>query len=340
MNLDKLEKILASEPVFRLKQTKEAVFGKMIESWNEATNLPAALREKLNEEIPLEIDFKKFISNDGATIKFLITLRDGEKIESVLMRHEGRNTVCVSSEVGCPLGCLFCATGKVGFKRNLKAGEIVEQVLCAARFLKKSLSSSPFKKGREIDNVVFMGMGEPFLNYDNVLGAIKILNDKDGLNIGARHISISTAGVVEGIRKLAREPLQLNLAISLHAPNDKLRNEIMPVGKKYTIKKIIAAVGEYLEAAGRKVMFEYMMIKNFNDKPEHARDLAALLGQLPRNLVIVNLILYNPTGVFEPSSKDAVLRFKKVLRSAGVSVTERYRFGRGIKGACGQLAGK
>lgn len=332
MKLDNLEKILADEPAFRLKQAKEAVFLKLAEDWNEATNLPAALREKLNKECPLQIDFKKFVSDDGATIKFLITLYDGYKIESVLMRHEDRNTVCVSSEVGCPLGCAFCATGQMGFKRNLKATEIVEQVLRSARLLKK--------ENQRVDSVVFMGMGEPFLNYENVIAAVKILNDENGLNIGARHISISTAGVTEGIRKLAKESMQVNLAISLHAPNDKLRNEIMPAGKKYNIKKIMAAVGEYLEATGRKVMFEYLMIKNFNDKPEHAKELAALLGELPRNLYFVNLILYNPTGVFKPSKKEAVLKFKEILKRAHVSVTERYRFGRGVKGACGQLAGK
>lgn len=332
MNLDKLEKILASELAFRLKQAREAVFSKLIEDWSEATNLPAALREKLNKECPLRIDFKKFISDDGGTVKFLITLNDGYKIESVLMRHEDRNTVCVSSEIGCPLGCAFCATGSMGFKRNLKSTEIVEQVLCSARFLKK--------ENQKVDSVVFMGMGEPFLNYENVMVAIKIMNDQSGFGIGARHISISTAGVVEGIRKLAKESMQINLAISLHAPNDKLRNEIMPVGKKYGIKKIMAAVGEYLEATGRKVMFEYLMIKNFNDKPEYAKELAVLLGQLPRNLYFVNLILYNPTGVFESSKKEAVEKFKEILRRAGVSVTERYRFGRGVKGACGQLAGK
>ncbi len=332
MNLEKLEKILADEPAFRLKQAREAVFSKLIENWDEATNLPAALREKLNQEVPLQINIKSFVSADRETIKFLITLEDGFKIESVLMRHEERNTVCVSSEVGCPLACAFCATGKMGFKRNLKVEEIIEQVLCSARFLKK--------EKQKVDSVVFMGMGEPFLNYENVLAAIKILNDLNGFGIGARHISISTAGVVEGIRKLSKESMQINLAISLHAPNDKLRNEIMPIGKKYSIKKIMAAVGEYLETTDRKVMFEYLMIKNFNDRPEHARELAALLSALPRNLIFVNLILYNPTGIFEPSKKETVIKFKEILRRARINVTERYRFGRGVKGACGQLAGK
>jgi 23S rRNA (adenine2503-C2)-methyltransferase len=330
MNLEKLDKILADEPAYRAKQAREAVFGKLAEDWNEATNLPAALRERLNKECPLGINSEKFIARDKSTIKFLITLEDGFKIESVLMRHEGRNTVCVSSEVGCPLGCAFCATGQMGFKRNLKSEEIIEQVLCSARFLKK--------ENQRVDSVVFMGMGEPFFNYENVLAAIKIMNDQKGFGIGARHISISTAGVVEGIRKLAKEHLPVNLAISLHAPNDKMRNEIMPAGKKYTIKKIMAAVGEYLEATGRKVMFEYLMIRNFNDRPEHARELAVLLGGLPRNLYFINLILYNPTGVFEPSKKEAVDKFKEIMKRAGVSVTERYRFGRGVRGACGQLA--
>lgn len=329
MNLEKLDKILADEPAYRARQAKEAVFGKLILNWNEATNLPAPLRDKLNEVCPLGIAAEEFSSKDRATVKFLVTLADGFKIESVLMRHEDRNTVCVSSEVGCPLGCVFCATGRMGFKRNLSVMEIVEQVLCSSRFLKK--------ENQRVDSVVFMGMGEPFLNYENVLGAIKILNDKNSFNIGARHISISTVGVTEGIRKLAEESLQVNLAISLHAPNDKLRTEIMPAGKKYFIKKILTAVGEYLEATGRRVMFEYLMIKNFNDRPEQAKELANLLSVLPGNLYFVNLILYNPTGAFEPSGKEAVEKFKKILEQNGVPVTERYRFGRGIKGACGQL---
>ncbi len=332
MNLEKLEKIFADEPAYRVKQAREAVFSKLIEDWNEVTNLPAVLREKLNQEVPLLINAKPFISSDRGTVKFLITLADGYKIESVLMRHEGRNTVCVSSEVGCPLNCAFCATGRMGFKRNLSVGEIVLQILCSAKFLKK--------EKQKVDNVVFMGMGEPFLNYENVLAAIKIINDQKGFGLGARHISISTAGIVEGIRKLAKESMQVNLAISLHAPNDKLRSEIMPVGKKYSIKKIMAAVGEYLEATSRKVMFEYLMIKNFNDRPEHARELAALLGQLPRHLIFVNLILYNPTGGFEPSKKETVVKFKEILQRAHIFTTERYRFGRGVKAACGQLAGK
>jgi len=329
MNLERLDKILTDEPAYRARQARAAVFGKMIENWSEATNLPAALREKLNQECPLEINFKKFISRDKNVVKFLITLEDGLKIESVLMRHDGRNTVCVSSAAGCPLGCAFCATGKMGFKRNLKSMEIVEQVLCSARFLKK--------EKQRVDNVVFMGMGEPFLNYDNVLRAIKILNDKDGLNIGARHISVSTVGITEGIRKLTKESLQINLAISLHAPNDKLRAKIIPAGKKYPIKKILSAVEKYMEATGRRVMFEYLMIKNLNDKPEHAKELAAVLKKLPGKLYFVNLISYNPTGVFEPSEKGAVKKFKDFLKQAGISVTERYRFGRGIKAACGQL---
>jgi 23S rRNA (adenine2503-C2)-methyltransferase len=245
------------------------------------------------------------------------------------MKHEDRNTVCVSSQVGCALGCLFCATGKMGFKRNLEVFEIVEQVLFFARYLKKTKD--------KVTNVVFMGMGEPFLNYGNVLGAIKILNDKEGFNLGARKFSISTVGITEGIEKLAEEKLQINLAISLHASNNKLRSNLIPANKKYGIEKILKKVNEYIKKTNRKVMFEYLMIKDLNDSNESAKELAFLME---KPLYFVNLISYNPTGDFQPSSKETIQKFKSILEKEGVYVTERYRFGREIKAACGQLAGK
>ena len=248
------------------------------------------------------------------------------------MEHgAGRNTVCLSSQVGCPLGCLFCATGKTGFKRNLTALEIVEQAVYFARLLKK--------EGRQINNIVFMGMGEPFLNYDNVLGAIKILNDKDGLNIGARHISISTIGVISSLKKLAKEPLQINLALSLHAPADDLRSKLIPANKKYPLDAVMEELNNYLEQTGRRVMIEYLMIDKFNDDKEQALELATLLKKIQTPLFFVNLIAYNPTAGFRPSPAKRIFEFKKILRDQGVDVTERYRFGQDIKAACGQLAG-
>jgi 23S rRNA (adenine2503-C2)-methyltransferase len=330
MNLNNLEKTLKDEPAFRLRQAKEMIYKNLINDWSEATNFSLDWREKLNQECPLTITAETFKSEDDS-LKILLTLTDGLKVESVLMRHgDGRNTVCVSSAVGCPLGCLFCATGKMGFKRNLNAPEMVEQVLYFSRYLKKM--------DERVSNVVFMGMGEPFLNYDHVLEAVRILNAKDGLNIGARHISISTAGIVPGIKKLSDEPLQVNLAISLHAPNNNLRSKIMPIDKKYRIEMIMAAVDKYIEKTNRKVMFEYIMIQNVNDGDEEARELAMLINKMPKPLCFVNLIAYNATAVFKPSKPETIKRFKQILEKKDIEVAERYRFGRGIKAACGQLA--
>lgn len=323
------EEILKNEPKFRLKQVKQAVFCDLIEDWSEAQALPKELREKLYKEISLNIETEVFVSINEEVIKVLVILEDGLKVESVLMRHKDRNTVCVSSQVGCPLNCSFCATGKLGFKRNLSSDEIAGQILFFNRYLKK--------EKQRVSNVVFMGMGEPFLNYENVMGAVGILNDKDGLNIGVRKISISTVGIIEGIEKLAQENLDVNLAISLHAPNDELRKKLMPVANKYSIAEILEAVNEYIELTNRKVMFEYIMIKDVNDSEACAEELARLMNH---KLYMVNLISYNATGIFRPSSPEHIKEFKKVLEEYGVEVTQRYKLGRGVRGACGQLSGE
>ncbi|HLM84213.1 MAG TPA: 23S rRNA (adenine(2503)-C(2))-methyltransferase RlmN [Candidatus Bathyarchaeia archaeon] len=337
MNLSKLEEILKSEPAFRLAQAKKAVFFDLIEKWSEATTISKKLREILEKEVPLEIKGEAFSSGDGRTVKARLILRDGLAIESVLMKHtDKRNTICVSSQVGCPLGCLFCETGKMGFKRNLTASEIVEQVLFFARYLEKSAKGERAAGGK-ITNVVFMGMGEPFLNWEQVKTAIEILNDDNCFGIGARKISISTSGIIEGIEKLAEVFPQINLAISLHAPKDELRGELMPINKKYPLASVLAAVDAYIEKTNRKVMFEYVMIKDTNDSEEQARGLAKLLS---KPLYMVNLIAYNPTGKFKPSSPDQIKKFKAVLEKAGIFATKRYRFGTDIEAACGQLAGK
>jgi len=333
MNLEKLENVLRSEPKFRLKQTRRAVYVDLIDDWSKATNFSLALREKLNQECVLGIKAEIYRSRDRNSLKASITLSDGLKIETVLLRHDdGRNTVCVSSQVGCALGCLFCATGKMGFKRNLTSDEIVEQVLFWSRLLKP--------RGEKVTNLVFMGMGEPFLNYANVMAAIKILNSADGLNIGARHISLSTIGVSEGIRKLAEEKLQLNLALSLHAPSDRLRAEIIPYNGANSIKNLIKDINYYLGQTGRRLMIEYLMIDGFNDSPEQALELAELLKKIEPALFFVNLIAYNPTAEFKPSNSRAIFAFKKILRDQKIDVTERFRFGQDIQAACGQLAGK
>ncbi len=329
MNIKKIEECLQEEPDYRIKQAKKWIFQKLITDWQEATTLPLSLRKNLKKKCSLSIKGKKIFSKDQKTIKAIINLEDNFQIETVLMKYDkDRNTVCVSSQVGCPLNCSFCATGRMGFKRNLNYSEIIQQVLFFARHLKE--------KGEKITNIVFMGMGEPFLNYDNVMRSINVLNDKDGFNLGIRSFSISTAGIIEGIEKLMKEEKQINLAISLNAPNNELRSKLMPINKKYPLKDLIKIVKIYIEKSRRKVMFEYIMIDGINDKEEHAYELSVLLKNL---LCVVNLIPCNPVGEkFQPSKKEKIQKFKEILEKKGIRVTQRKVFGRDISAACGQLA--
>ncbi|MFA6918825.1 MAG: 23S rRNA (adenine(2503)-C(2))-methyltransferase RlmN [Patescibacteria group bacterium] len=329
----KLKTILEGQPAYRYKQVSEALFKSLVSDWNEVSNLPKELKEKLSQEFPLEI--KAQIFEEPRVVKALIEMEDGIGIESVLMMYEKRNSICISSQAGCALGCTFCATGQNGFKRNLTVWEIVIQVLFFARLLKQ--------KGERIDNIVFMGMGEPFLNIDNVLEAIKIINDKDGLNIGARSISISTAGVTEGIKKLSDFPIQVNLAVSLHSPDDKIRSQLMPINKKYSVEKIFAAIDNYIIKTNRKVMLEYIMIDNVTDKIKMATELAELIKSLEKPLVMVNMIPYNESNVrakYSASSPERMEAFKIILIREGIDCIMRRSFGTNIAGACGQLAGK
>lgn len=333
MNLEKLNDVLKDEPKFRYAQINKALWQDYISSWEEVSSLPKALREKLAAECPLEIPAETAKSAEGPrSLKALITLDDGETIETVLIRQkEARNTVCVSSQVGCPLGCAFCATGMGGFSRSLSSEEIVEQVLYWSRYLKAE------GKGEKIDNLVFMGMGEPFLNYQEFIKAVKFLNNPETFNIGARRMSVSTVGIVEGIKRLAGEQLQINLAISLHAAYDDLRCSLMPIAKKYSLHDVLRAVDSYITKTGRRVMFEYLMIKNINDSDKDALELVKLMK---KPLYMVNLIPYNPTGKFKPSDRDRIDAFKKVLEDNGVPTTIRLSFGSGINAACGQLRGR
>jgi len=353
MDFHKLEKIIAEMklPAFREKQVQRAYYNELAGSWDEVTVLPKDLRQKLAEKIVwdgLQPDMEAK-SADKSVFKFALKTEDKRIIESVLIRHaDERNTVCVSSQAGCPLGCLFCATGQGGFKRNLEAHEIAEQAVYFARML-KSLSNekrASREKAEEdernkITNVVFMGMGEPMLNYDNVMAAIRIMNDKDGLNIGARRISISTIGITEGIRKLAKENLQVNLALSLHSPNDKLRDELCPINKKYPVKKILSAVDDYIEKTNRRVMIEYIMLEKINDFPDQARELVELLKG--RRLCYANLIVYNKAVTLDkklklvPSSRERVQAFKEILEKNNITATVRKEFGGAIWAACGML---
>lgn len=333
MNISDLSKILAAEPKYRYAQVNKALWQDYISDWSEASNLPKALRERLIAACPLEIKAELAkTAGEKRSAKALITLEDGEAVETVLIRQkEERNTVCVSSQVGCPLGCAFCATGLNGFSRNLKSEEIVEQVVFWARHLRQE------GRGEKIDNIVFMGMGEPFLNYNEFIKAVKFLNNPETLNIGARRMSVSTAGITEGIKRLAGEKLQINLALSLHAPNDDLRRALMPIAKKYPLREIFKAVDNYITKTGRRVMFEYLMIKGVNDRDQNAEE---LIGLMKNPLYLVNLIPYNQTGKFKPSDRERVEAFKNILEKGGVPVTIRLSFGADISAACGQLRGK
>jgi 23S rRNA (adenine2503-C2)-methyltransferase len=265
---------------------------------------------------------------EEGTEKVLLKLPDGECIEAVLMREEDRRTVCVSTQVGCPVGCAFCATGRMGFRRNLSAGEIALQVLFFVRKLKA--------EGDRVTHVVVMGMGEPLLNYDATLKAIRNLNHPWGLNLGARRFTVSTVGIVPGILRLAREGLQLNLAISLHAPWDDLREELVPPAKRYSIAEIMEAAEEYVRATKRRITYEYVLLRGVNDSPTAARALAKLLkGKLAH----VNIIPFNPApGLpFRRPPPARVELFKRELLRQGIDVTVRYSRGVRIQAGCGQL---
>ena len=327
MNIIRLFKILEKEGSLRQKQAEKALFKDNAGSWQEVTVLPLALRNELGKAAPIEFDFDIIKSIKGSNFKAAVKLEDGLSVETVLLRHsDGRNSVCVSSQAGCPMGCAFCRTAGAGFARNLGVHEIVLQVLFFSYFLKGF--------GAKVTNVIFMGMGEPFLNYDNVMGAIRVLNERQCFDIGARKISISTCGITSGIKRLAEEKLQLNLAISLNAPDDGLRSKLMPVNDKYPISEIIRAVKDYIHKTNRRVMFEYVLLDSVNDSREQAARLAGLLGGL---LCFVNLIPYNGSGGFSAPSGAKISQFKKILEKNGISVTRRYEFGRDIRAACGQL---
>lgn len=334
MDIKVLKTFLAErgEPAYRLAQAKRAFFVDLGADWDSVTVYSKPLREACREQIEWNVlkEVRTVVSEKGDTVKTLFECRDGSKIEAVLMRHEdGRNTVCASSQVGCAMACAFCATGTMGLKRNLSIPEIVEQVVHFSRWLKP--------QNDYVSGLVMMGMGEPFHNYDNVIAALRQLNDKDGLNLGARHMSISTCGIVPGILKLADEPLQVNLAISIHAGTNEVRDTFMPVNKVYPLEKLMAAVHTYMEKTNRKVMFEYLLLDGINDRKSDANALARLLAHDHR-LSHVNVIKYHPTEAFEPSPRENRVAFVEWLEERGISATHRVTFGEDIDAACGQLA--
>lgn len=332
MNLEKMEKVLGSYPAYRRRQAREALFSRLVSSWDEATSLPSELRERLQREAPPVAALELYPEQDGSAVRFLSALTDGARVESVLIRHRaGRNTVCVSSQTGCALGCAFCATAGLGPGRNLSPGEILGQVLAAARMLKPGSA--------RLGGVVFMGMGEPLLNPDGVFPAVGEIVSPEGLNLAARKVSISTVGIVPGIMRLASFPLQVNLAVSLHAPDDELRDRLVPVNRKYPLGRLIPAIRDYIAATSRKVMIEYVLIEKLNDSPDQARALARLLRDGLGRLFFVNLIRANPARGYSPSSPGRLRRFREVLESRLIPVGIRSSFGAGVGGACGQLTG-
>ncbi|MHB8831396.1 MAG: 23S rRNA (adenine(2503)-C(2))-methyltransferase RlmN [Patescibacteria group bacterium] len=337
-------------PSYRLKQALRSYYQDLLGSWEEISTWPKDLRDACAELSwsPLSL-IDVLESKEPASAKFLFETKDKLRIESVVMRHkDGRNTVCISSQAGCSMGCTFCATGAQGLGRNLTAEEIVDQVVQAARWLKNVISDTRHVKNgsrvtsheSRVTNIVFMGMGEPFNNPDNVFSALRTLMDPDAFGLGARHISVSTCGIIPGIQRLAKEAPQVNLAISLHAPEQGLRARIMPIAKAYQLDALMHAIRDYLQRTNRKVMFEYVLLKNVNDKPENAEELADLLIDF-RHLAHVNLIKYHATNSkYEPSNQETRRKFANLLKRRGIAVTERISFGEEIQAACGQLAGK
>jgi 23S rRNA (adenine(2503)-C(2))-methyltransferase len=348
MNLEKLKEVLKvnKQPIFRLRQTIKAVYQDGVSSFGEISTLPQNLREILEKEIailPFSIE-KIFVSRDERSIKTLLKLIDGNFVETVLISPKPEVwSACISSQVGCPMGCLFCATGKSGFKRNLTAEEITGQILFWKQYLKNSLKLNPPAGGQNLKfTIVFMGMGEPFLNWENVREGLKILTDKDMFGFSSRSISISTCGIPEGIKKLAKEFPQVNLAISLHFASDKKRSEFMPINEKYDLDEIKKALEKYFAVTRRKVFIEYIMLAGENDSLRDAEKLAEYLKSIgDTHLLHVNLIRYNITsGRFSPSPENKIQDFKNYLLKKHLSVTIRKSLGEDIEGACGQLAGK
>lgn len=318
------------EPRFRTDQIWYAVYRDLVSSYAEITTLPLPLRKAFTEELPLNplAPIDRIASEDGITRKVLFRLADGETIEAVLMCYLRRRTVCLSTQVGCPIGCSFCATGKDGFIRDLTVGEIVGQALHFARELKEA--------GDRPTNIVYMGMGEPFLNYEATMKSIQILNDHDGFSLRARAFTVSTVGIAPGIKRFTEENLQVNLAISLHAGNDALRNELVPINRHYPLADLIRACYAYTKRTHRRITFEVALIDGVNDSLGQAREIAALLSGL---LCHVNLIPLNPVPglLLRPSPRERVEAFADELKKVEIPTT--VRLGRGIKiqAGCGQL---
>lgn len=315
------------EPKFRAKQVYEWIHKKLVRGYDEMTNVPLALRNKLKERLPFtEItEVARKDSASGDTSKFVFKLYDGYVIESVLMKYRYGNSVCISSQVGCRMGCTFCASTLLGLSRQLAPSEMLSQIYTIQR-----------ETGERVSNIVVMGTGEPLDNFDNLLKFLEMITDENGLNISQRNITVSTCGIVPNIKKLADKNLAITLAISLHAPTDEDRRRIMPIANKYSIKEILEATDYYFESTGRRISYEYSLIDGENDTPENAEKLAALLKGKNCH---VNLIPINPImeRAYKSSTLGGVLRFKKILENKGINATIREEMGQDIDAACGQL---
>jgi 23S rRNA (adenine2503-C2)-methyltransferase len=333
LSFNQLEALLAQweQPRYRALQIWQAVYRDLAAGPEAITTIPRALRERLAGELSYSglVPKVEAHSSDGQTRKVLFQLADGREIETVLMGYESRRTTCISTQAGCAMGCVFCATGQMGFRRHLSAGEIVEQVLWFARELKA--------QDDRLTNIVVMGMGEPFHNYDATMEAVDRLNDARGFNFGARRITISTVGLVPMIERFAAEKRQVNLAISLHAATDDLRAELLPVNRKYPLAQLFAAARRYYDETHRRVTFEWALIEGKNDTPEQARALALWVKGLPCH---VNVIPLNPTRDYagRATTRERAAAFKAALESYGIPCTIRVRRGIDINAGCGQLA--
>jgi 23S rRNA (adenine2503-C2)-methyltransferase len=331
LKLDELQEWLKEngEKAFRAGQIYEWLYEKRVKTFDDMSNLSKPLREKLKENFALTTlsTLIKQESKDG-TIKFLFQLQDGYSIETVLMRHEYGNSVCVTTQVGCRIGCTFCASTLGGLKRHLLAGEIVEQVVKVQQELDEL--------GERVSHIVIMGIGEPFDNYDAMMNFLKVINHDKGLNIGARHITVSTSGIVPKIYKFADEELQINFAVSLHAPNQEARQKLMPIARAYKLNELLDAVRYYTEKTGRRVSFEYGLMSGENDSVEVAEELATLIKGIKChvNLIPIN---YVPERDYIRTSRSSIFAFEKALKKRGINVTIRREQGADIAAACGQL---
>jgi 23S rRNA (adenine2503-C2)-methyltransferase len=317
-------------PAYRARQLFDALYKQLIASYDEMTVLPKALRAELAEQLPITamVPVNEVGSASRDTIKTLYQTQQGDLVETVLMLYRSRATVCVSCQVGCAVGCAFCATGLMGLDRNLTTGQMVAQAVGAARTAREM--------GRELTNLVMMGMGEPFHNYPATIKFLALLNDPNGFGMGARRMTVSTSGIVPFIDKLADEPLQVNLAISIHAPNDELRSSLVPINRKHPVADLMAAVDRYTAQTHRRVSFEYALMSGINDSDEIALELAELMRG---RLCHLNVIPFNKVDVleFERPTADGIERFAELAGSLGTPVTVRYSRGLDISAACGQL---